>query len=1350
MAGYTRQSTADIIPTATLRAAPINAEYNALRDAFAASGGHKHDGTTAEGEYVPLIADLDAKNKVEINTGANTVDFYVEVSSVPVKQISVRDGSIRPITDNDIDLGGTGAEFKDLYINGIGYIDTLAVHENATVAGTLNVTGVITAPAGVVANITGNLTGNVTGNITGDITGDLTGDVTSTGTSTFATADIATANITSGDMDSGTIDNSVIGNATPAAGTFTTLAANTSLTAATADINGGTLDGVIIGAGTAAAATVTDFTATGTSTLSTVDINAGAIDGTTIGASVPSTGAFTTITTTGQATLATADINGGSIDGSTIGVAVPSSGAFTTVAASGGVTANVTGNLTGNVTGNLSGGNVTGNVTGDLTGNVTAASGSSSFNNVTIDGTLNMNAGTTATIQNLTAPTNDLDAATKKYVDDEVAGVLDAAPAALDTLNELAAALGDDANFSATVTASIATKLPLAGGTMSGEIAMGSSKITGVTDPTGAQDASTKAYTDAQRDTRVAKGGDTMSGNLAMGANKVTGLAAPVDAGDAATKAYVDTTNASNTAAATSATNAATSETNAATSETNAATSETNAGNSATAAAASYDSFDDRYLGAKSAAPSVDNDGATLIIGALYFNSTTAIMYVYGSGGWQAAGSSVNGTSDRQTYTATAGQTVFAATYDPGYIDVYLNGVKLAAADFTASSGTSITLASGAAVNDVLDTIAYGTFVLADHYTGTQSDARYLGLAGGTMTGDIDGNGNKVLFGNVYSQLADLPSASTYHGMFAHVHATGKGYFAHAGAWVPLANETATLALSGGAMTGAITTNSTFDGRDVATDGTKLDGIETAATADQTKADIEGLGIDVPAANLTGTIAAARLSTAATQAESDDSTKIATTAYVTDKITTLIGGAPSTLNDLNELAAAINDDANYNTTLTTALGTKMPIAGGTFTGAINVTGSVTADGLTVGSTSEAAGLFTGYSSITGVNSVNNGEIRLGSNNGYNGRISYDGQTGGVLYIENSYNSDAADIVFRSKTAGTAQNKLKLDGNGDISFYEDTGTTPKFFWDASAESLGIGTTVTNFALDVQNNQGTNATWGRNIANLVDGETNDTGLRIASSVGTDGLTQLVAATNSSASQFGFMTYNGSAWGERMRIDSSGNLLVGKTSANYAVEGVEIRPNEILITKAGANPLSVRNNGAGGLISLNSAGTSVGSIGTVSSSLYIASPSGSQTGLRFSNNVVHACNSSGAPRDNAIDLGYAQGRFKDGYFSGTVNAANFNTTSDATLKTNVETLTGSLDAVKSLRGVSYDWIESGGSEVGVIAQEVEAVLPDVVSTNDEGIKSVKYGNMVAVLIEAIKEQQVQIDELKAQLNS
>jgi hypothetical protein len=88
-----------------------------------------------------------------------------------------------------------------------------------------------------------------------------------------------------------------------------------------------------------------------------------------------------------------------------------------------------------------------------------------------------------------------------------------------------------------------------------------------------------------------------------------------------------------------------------------------------------------------------------------------------------------------------------------------------------------------------------------------------------------------------------------------------------------------------------------------------------------------------------GTIAAA--TTGTTQANTDNSAKMATTAFVTNKIQELIGGAPSTLNDLNELAAAINDDASYNSTLTTALALKAPIASPTFTGGARVNGDFT-------------------------------------------------------------------------------------------------------------------------------------------------------------------------------------------------------------------------------------------------------------------------------------------------------------------------------------------------------------------------------------------------------------------------
>ena len=79
-----------------------------------------------------------------------------------------------------------------------------------------------------------------------------------------------------------------------------------------------------------------------------------------------------------------------------------------------------------------------------------------------------------------------------------------------------------------------------------------------------------------------------------------------------------------------------------------------------------------------------------------------------------------------------------------------------------------------------------------------------LPKAGGTMSGDIDCDGNKVLFSNMYSGVSDLPSATDNHGMFAHVHATGKAYFAHAGSWVVLANDTEKLSLAGGTMSGAI------------------------------------------------------------------------------------------------------------------------------------------------------------------------------------------------------------------------------------------------------------------------------------------------------------------------------------------------------------------------------------------------------------------------------------------------------------------------------------------------------------------------------------------------------------------
>jgi len=100
-----------------------------------------------------------------------------------------------------------------------------------------------------------------------------------------------------------------------------------------------------------------------------------------------------------------------------------------------------------------------------------------------------------------------------------------------------------------------------------------------------------------------------------------------------------------------------------------------------------------------------------------------------------------------------------------------------------------------------------------------------------------------------------------------------------------------------------------------------------------------------------------------------------------------------------------------------------------------------------------------------------------------------------------------------------------------------------------------------------------------------------------------------------------------------------------------------------------------------------------------------------------------------------------------------------SDIRLKTNVVTIDNALDKVKQLRGVYFNWIESGEHSLGMIAQEVESILPELVLTNKEYepftkevvnvTKSLDYSKVVSVLVEAIKEQQQQIEELKTLVN-
>jgi hypothetical protein len=356
----------------------------------------------------------------------------------------------------------------------------------------------------------------------------------------------------------------------------------------------------------------------------------------------------------GLTTAAQVDVNSGTIDGTVIGGNSPTAITGTQITANSGFVGGVTGDVVGNVTSSgtsgfnniTASGTIQGAVTGNVSGNVTST-GTSAFNNVTIAGTLNMDGSTTATIQNLTDPTNPKDAATKSYVDTGLANLVDSSPAALDTLNELAAAINDDADFSTTMTNALAGKVADTGDTMTGDLIMsGGVTVTGLPLPTANSEAASKQYTDQQDALQVTKAGDTMSGSLAMGGNKITGLGTPSANTDASSKGYVDGILGSATAASASAAAAATSEANAATSASNASTSASASANSATAsassataAAASLDSFTDIYLGVFGSDPSTDNDGNALQTGALYYNSTSGSeqLKIYTGSNWQQA-----------------------------------------------------------------------------------------------------------------------------------------------------------------------------------------------------------------------------------------------------------------------------------------------------------------------------------------------------------------------------------------------------------------------------------------------------------------------------------------------------------------------------------------------------------------------------------------------------------------------------------------------------------------------------------------------------------------------------------------
>ncbi len=321
-------------------------------------------------------------------------------------------------------------------------------------------------------------------------------------------------------------------------------------------------------------------------------------------------------------------------------------------------------------------------------------------------------------VTGLGTPSANTDAATKSYVDTQISNLVDAAPGALDTLNELAAAINDDASFSTTVTNSIATK--------------------------------------------VAKAGDSMTGALSMGNNKITDLATPTASTDAVPKSYIDTVFGSTSSAATSATSAANSASSAATSASSAATSATSAQTSATSAATSASSAATSATSAANSFTSITGlTGAGIVrdMGSITVADTTTSTYInistIASNAQTSANSAATSASSAATSATSAATSASSASTSASSA---LTSANSAATSATSAANSATALGSAllatsfnakgdifvASANDTAAVLSVG----ADGYLLTASSTATNGIAWAAAPVSLPsqtGNGGKYL-----------------------------------------------------------------------------------------------------------------------------------------------------------------------------------------------------------------------------------------------------------------------------------------------------------------------------------------------------------------------------------------------------------------------------------------------------------------------------------------------------------------------------------------------------------------------------------------------------------------------------
>ena len=270
-------------------------------------------------------------------------------------------------------------------------------------------------------------------------------------------------------------------------------------------------------------------------------------------------------------------------------------------------------------------------------------------------------------VTGLCSPSSTADAATKGYVDTQVANLVDSAPGTLATLNELAAALGDDPNFATTITNSLAAKLSLSGGTMTGAIAMGTNKITGLGTPTASTDAANKDYIDTMASSAGASA-TAAAASAAAAATSASSAATSASSADASYTAIVGTTGAglvrdmggideldtTTTTYVNIATVAAAAASSAATAATSAAAAATSATSAAASATAANTSANNASASSAQAAISASSASVSATAAATSATSAAASATAAATSATSAATSATSAAASESSATASA------------------------------------------------------------------------------------------------------------------------------------------------------------------------------------------------------------------------------------------------------------------------------------------------------------------------------------------------------------------------------------------------------------------------------------------------------------------------------------------------------------------------------------------------------------------------------------------------------------------------------------------------------------------------------------------------------------------------